>query len=112
MSTQYNQHNHIHFHYTGALVLYHYSSPLSLSELPEIRLTIACNKMVMQQMYSIALNSTFQVNVIHSIVMIILVLGYTPTSHTHLILHPSFREFVTKTYTQPAGNEVVPKLIR
>ena len=79
----------------------------SLCVLPEIKLKIASNKVIIEQMLSVTLCPFLGDHFAERVVVILLVLSHSPETHSHIILHSTFTEFVLKeTVTQKYSDEV------
>ena len=103
-----------YLHVSNATTVYYYFLLLySLCELPEIRLDIASNSQIIEQMYSICLSPSFEHSFIHRVVMVFLDLSYTHETHPYLTSHKEFTAFMKFELTTTGFfSTCTPDLIR
>ena len=67
---------------------------------------------IIEQMLSVTLCPSFDENVVHSVVMTFLVLSYSPETHSFLIRHHSFMEFIQNETVNERVSVEIQELLR
>lgn len=90
----------------------------SLCELPETHLPVVTNRNAIDQLVNVATSNMFDIRTIQSVAVLLLVLSYTPETHSHLIqcgvvenmMHAQFLEGEYGYYQ--TGHESQPILMK